>query len=71
MGSWDSFNVADVTLAGEEATIKLTTTVLLEMGIQSEAHGAVDFTGFLKKTVLVSRFRKLRSARWERTGYRR
>lgn len=43
--------MADVSIIGEEATLKLTSTVLIEMGIESEAHGSVDLTGFLKKTV--------------------
>lgn len=54
VGSWDSFNVADVHIEGEEATIKLNTTVLIEMNSQSDEQGAVDLTGFLKKTVLTS-----------------
>jgi hypothetical protein len=58
--------VADVTLSGDEATIKLSTNVLIEMGIQSEAHGSVDLTGFLKKTVYIRLFRKLRKERWEK-----
>lgn len=30
-GSWDSFNIADIELQGDEATIKLNTTILIEM----------------------------------------
>ena len=70
VGNWDSFNVADVTLAGDEATIKLNTNVLIEMGIQSEAQGSVDLTGFLKKTVRDLTFRRQRSVRWGRKDWK-
>lgn len=70
MGNWDSFNVADVSLVGDEATIKLNTNVLIEMGIQSEAHGSVDLTGFLKKTVSDVSLRKQRSGGWARRDCR-
>lgn len=60
--------MADVSLVGDEATIKLNTNVLIEMGIQSEVHGSVDLTGFLKKTVSDASLRRQRSGRWGRRG---
>jgi hypothetical protein len=40
-----------VEIHGDEATIRLNTTILIEMDIQGEKAGAVDLTGFLKKQV--------------------
>ena len=44
---WDSFNIADVRVQEGEATIKLNTTILIEMDIS----GHTGLTGFLKKSV--------------------
>jgi hypothetical protein len=36
----------------------LSSNILIEMGISSEAHGSVGLTGFLKKTVSFNRMQK-------------
>ena len=62
--------MADISLAGDEATIRLNTNVLIEMGIQNEAHGSVDLTGFLKKTVTQYKCRKQRSEKLARSAWK-
>lgn len=47
-GSWDSFNVVDVTAVGQSYNYKLTTTIMVEMNMPNSG---INLTGFLKKNV--------------------
>ena len=63
-GSWDSFNVVDIDLSGEEATFSLTTTIMIEMLIKNAKQGEVDTTGFLKQSVKYAIVRRANGGRW-------
>mmetsp|Transcript_24341 Transcript_24341/g.78645 ORF Transcript_24341/g.78645 Transcript_24341/m.78645 type:complete len:283 (-) Transcript_24341:297-1145(-) len=49
-GAWDSIHVVEVAEDGTRATYKLTTTVMLSMGVQQEQVGDSNLSGSLTRT---------------------
>lgn len=52
-GNWDSFNIVDISINGDEATLNLSTTILIEMDVKNAKQGALDMTGFMKRKVFI------------------
>jgi capping protein beta len=67
-GTWDSFNIVDVELRGNQFVYELNSTVIIEMGILEKG---INITGFLKKSVLIASLRKRRLAGCKKLPARR